>query len=137
MNIIKWLFFTVLVSVFYTNVSFSMDVEKIELVADTGADRVTVLMKRGVACQSGMIKDMLEECYDDEDEEIPSIPVPNVRPRDLRGVKTLFEQAKKLKNKKELVDFIENKIKNDERPLKRRKKTTNVIRKKENFEKNN
>jgi len=60
----------------------STDEREIELVSK---DSQKFRVKRKKALMSGLIKDMLEE-QDEEDEEIPSLPVPNVESDPLKKV---------------------------------------------------
>ncbi|MFC1841499.1 hypothetical protein ACFLYA_00320 [Candidatus Dependentiae bacterium] len=97
--------------IMYSSQKGEEDDRKVELVSkDTNVKR---RIERKYAIQSGLIKDMLEE-QDEEDEDIPSIPVPNVEGKDLPDIIELMQKGwedrnKKGDKKKLLAEFIEEK----------------------------
>jgi len=110
MNMKRLFLFTVLVSVLHVNFSFSSkqktkeDEKEIELVSKNKK----IKMKQEIAvAQSGFLKNALEK--QESDQETPSIPLPNVRAKDLKDIVHLLEKADEYNDKEKLVEFINKK----------------------------
>jgi len=110
----KKLFISLLLfSILFSSIVFASkasDEPKVELVSK---DKQKFRVKRKVILQSGLIKDMLEE---QEEEYMPSIPVPNVESGPLKKLIKLLDESDKIvadkkKRDKEgaIVDIIQRK----------------------------
>jgi hypothetical protein len=100
---------SLLVSPFIHSTNPKKEDKDVELVSK---DKQKFKIKWKIAELSGLLKDMLEETEDDE--EMPSIPVPNIEGKNLKDIIELLEKSKKTKDKKPseqkdvLVSFLEN-----------------------------
>jgi len=82
----------------------------------TSKDGRKFTIKRKFAEESGLLKDMLEEIDEEEDGDVPSIPVPNIHSRVLGTIIELLKKSYEYSDKeseakkKSLVEYICNKL---------------------------
>ena len=64
------------------------DEREVELISK---DSMKIITKRKFVLMSGLIKDMLEEQDEEEEDDVPTIPIPNVESSPLKKVLVYFE----------------------------------------------